>query len=76
MDGHVPTMAQLQQRKHVLKKALQAGDKLKEQLRQQGQRLPADKQQQWAAMYAEYKEIKAALAQAQQQQQVETIDLT
>uniref|UniRef100_A0A383VXK8 Uncharacterized protein n=1 Tax=Tetradesmus obliquus TaxID=3088 RepID=A0A383VXK8_TETOB len=78
LDGRVPTMSQLQQRKHVLKKALQAGDKLKEQLRLQGQRLPADKQQQWAAMYAEYKEIKAALAlaQAQQQQQVETIDLT
>jgi predicted nuclease with TOPRIM domain len=75
LDGRVPTLAELKQRKHVLKKALQAGDQQKEQLRQQGQRLPSEKQAQWAAMYAEYKEIKGALAQAERQQ-VETIDLT
>jgi transcriptional accessory protein Tex/SPT6 len=52
---------ELQQRKNVLKKALQREDKLEEQLKAQGQSYSAQQQQQWMQMYAEYKEIKQVL---------------
>lgn len=88
LDGRVPTFTELKQRKLVLKKALHAGDQLKAELKEQGKQVPAEQQQQWLAMYQEYKEIKQVLLQAEQQgagQQtsskskhgrVETIDLT
>jgi transcriptional accessory protein Tex/SPT6 len=80
LDGHVPTVGELQQRKHVLKKALQREDRLKEQLKAQGQSYSAQQQQQWMQVYAEYKEIKQVLqavgeAEAAEQQSG-VIDLT
>lgn len=61
LDGRVPTVDELRQRKRVLKKALQHEDKTKAQLQAQGRQYPAEKEQQWRQMYAEYKEIKTVL---------------
>lgn len=61
LDGRVPTVDELKQRKHVLKRALAKEDMVKDQLKAQGREYPADKQQQWVQMYIEYKEIKQVL---------------
>jgi transcriptional accessory protein Tex/SPT6 len=61
LDGRVPTVDELKQRKHVLKRALQKEDRVKDQLKAQGREYPPDKQQQWVQMYTEYKEIKQVL---------------
>lgn len=71
LDGRVPTVNELRQRKHVLKKALQQEDRLKEQLSTQGRPYPEEKQQQWRQMYAEYKEIKQVLQAVEQAEQQE-----
>lgn len=66
LDGRVPTLAELRQRKHVLKQALQQEDHLKLQLKQEGQKYSQQRKQQWAAMYEEYKEIKGLLQQVEE----------
>lgn len=89
LDGRVPTLSELRQRRHVLKKALQHEDKLKAQLRVEGRDYSPSRQQQWVMMYQEYKEIKQLLqkadellaagssgGQAETRKAVETIDLT
>lgn len=62
LDGRVPSVADLRQRKRVLKKALQAADAAKAALKAQGAVYPADKQAQWFAMASEYRELKGVLA--------------
>jgi len=69
----VPTVDELRQRKHVLKKALQHEDKLKAQLQEQGREYPADKQQQWRQMYVEYKEIKQVLQAVEEAEAAERV---
>lgn len=59
-------MEELKRRKHVLKKALQQEDRVKDQLNAQGREYPVEKHQQWAQMYAEYKELKEILQAVQE----------
>jgi hypothetical protein len=76
LDGRVPTVEELRQRKHVLKKALHRLDAHKAAARANGgQGLSAQQAAHYEAMYAEYKEVKSVLAAveeadaAEQQQQ-------
>lgn len=67
----MPTVDELKQRKHVLKRALAKEDRVKDQLKAQGREYPADKQQQWVQMYTEYKEIKQVLQAVQEAEAAE-----
>jgi hypothetical protein len=66
LDGQNPSYAQLKQRKHVLKKALQREDRERDQLKEHGREYPANKQQLRSQMYAEYKECKEILQALQE----------